>query len=647
MATPRWPALIVLMIATTTRSVTSAADWSNWGGVRADGVSAETGLMSTWPEGGPRVLWRKSLGQGYSSFAVVNGRAYTQYQDLWGQYLVCLDAATGDTVWSHRYEVPYETAGIYPGPRSTPAVFEGRVYGVSPDAVLFCCDAATGKPLWDVKTHSRFRGEGTEFGYSASPRVIDGKVLLPIGGRNAAVVAFDARTGDVVWQAGDEPASYCTLQTLTLAGTDYVLAYLQNGILLCRLDNGTVVWRDELSHGYDEHSALPLVQGDQFLISGPFKAGASMYRVTLDDNVTDKARARVLWSTPKFSNDTASSVLWDGAIYGFDLRDPQAKAHRPSRGEYRCLDWDTGTILWSDTTIGHATTLVADGKLWMFNDRGEIIVAHADRTAYREIGRAMVFPDEICWTAPALAEGRLFLRSMTHAVCLDVRDPSAHATSEAAKPVGVPLEQMPQATPAWKWEWLINGEREHPFMRPAVDELGWWYGWGIATMVPALLIGGVATFAWPSFKIVTMWCVMFLMLLLSAIATPLLNLRTDHFVLTWPATLFASFLSVLILGHTLRGRSLSWTEHLLARLGMLCFLGVCLLYFLLLRRFSLPHEWVFLAGFLPMWWPTSRLAAATLHRGITPSVVGRIALAFSAYFWICGGWHLLQTMRAG
>lgn len=592
------------------------------------------------------MLWRRALGQGYSSFAVVQGRAYTQSQDLWGQYLVCLDAATGETIWSHRYDVPYETAGIYPGPRSTPAVSDGRVYGVSPDAVLFCCDAATGKPLWDVKTHPRFRGEGTEFGYSASPRIIDGKVLLPIGGRDAAVVAFDARTGEVVWQAGDEPASYCTLQTLTLAGTEYGLAYLQNGILLCRLDNGTVVWRDELSHGYDEHSAMPLILDDHFLVSGPFKAGASMYRVTLDETAADKARARVTWSTPKFSNDTASSVLMNRAVYGFDLRDPQAKAHRPSRGEYRCLDWDTGTVLWSDTTIGHATTLVADGKLWLFNDRGEVIVAHADRTGYHEIGRAPVFQDEICWTVPALSDGRLFLRSMSHAVCLDVSDPHVVPANAIVKSTGVPLEQLSQVAPAWKWEWLINGEREHPFMRPAVDELVWWYGWSMAALLPGLLFGVTGMIVRPAFKTVILWNALLVMLVLSAIATPLLNRRTDQFVLTWPATLFVAFLSVLMLGHALRGRSLSWTEHLLARLGMLCFLGVCLLYFLLLRRFSLPHEWIFLAGFLPMWWPTSRLAAVALRRGMTPAVACGIIATFSADFWMCGGWHLLQTWRA-
>lgn len=621
--------------------------WPNLGGAQADGVSVETGLMSTWPEGGPRVLWRRAFGQGYSSFAVVDGKAYTQYQDLWGQYLVCLDVNSGETLWSYRYDVPYETAGIYPGPRSTPAVFDGRVYGISPDGVLFCCDAATGKHHWDVKTHQRFRGEGTEFGYSASPRVIDGKVLLPIGGRDAAVVAFDARTGDVVWQAGDEPASYCTLQTLTFNDTVLVLAYLQNGIFLCRLDNGTVVWRDELSHGYDEHSAMPLVRGDRFLISGPFKAGASMYRVTADEAVADKLHARAVWSTLKFSNDTASSVVTDGAIYGFDLRDPQAKAHRPSRGEYRCLDWETGAVLWSDATIGHATTVVADGKLWLFNDRGELIVAHADRSSFREIGRAPVFQDEICWTVPALSDGRLFLRSMSHAVCLDVRDPSTTITNAEAKPVGVPLEQLEQVAPAWRWEYLISGEREHPFMRPAIDELAWWYGWSLAAMAPALVLGVLGTLLWPSRKTGFVWGTVLLMVMLTSVATPFLNHSTDRFVLTWPAALFASFWGVLMLGHALRGRTLLWTEHVLARLGMLSFLGICLVYFLLLRRFSLPHEWVFLAGFLPLWWPTSRLAAATQRYGLTPLLACGVFVVFSAYFWCCGGWHLLQTWRAG
>lgn len=105
-----------------------AADWPEWGGPRCNGVSPETGLLAQWPSGAPVLRWRRVLGQGYSSFAIVQGRAYTQFQDLWGQYVACLDLDTGDTLWSHRYEIPYETAGIYPGPRSTPAVAGERVF---------------------------------------------------------------------------------------------------------------------------------------------------------------------------------------------------------------------------------------------------------------------------------------------------------------------------------------------------------------------------------------------------------------------------------------------------------------------------------------------------------------------------------------
>ncbi len=622
-----------------------ATDWPNWGGPAASGHSDETGLLEAWPAGGPRVCWRRDLGQGYASFAVVNGRAYTAEQDLWGQYLLCLDAETGRTIWRERFAAAYEAAGIYPGPRSTSAIADGRVFLVTPDAVVLAFDAITGAQVWRVETQARFHGAGTEFGYSASPRVLEGKVVLPIGGPNAAVVALDAATGATVWTAGDEPASYCTLQTLTLDGEILLLAYLQNGLLLCRLNDGSVVWREELSHGYDEHSAMPLVVDQEFIISGPFRAGATAYRVSQEP---ERIHAAIRWSSPKLSNDTASSVVVDGAIYGFDLRDPQAKAHRPSRGEFRCLDWETGAVRWSDTTIGHATVLVADGKLWLFNDRGELIVAHADATAYRELGRGSVFQDEICWTAPALADGRLYLRSMTGAVCLDVRQPVTSETTDAATSgSALTLDDSVQHTRRWRLDWLINGEREHPFMRPTFAELGEWYLWCLATLLPVALVFGVIQFVWPTRA--AWWTVGLLILWagLAFFATPVLNLWGQRFVFTWPATLFATFAGMVCLQLHWHGRVLSWRTAILARLVLFSFALECVGYFWLLRRFSLPHEWVFLLGFPVAWWPTTLVARSARRRGVSLLSLTFWTMAFSIYYWSCGGWHLLQTWLAG
>ena len=162
------------------------------------------------------MLWVRELGRGYSGFAAVGDRVYTQTQTLYGQSVVCLEADTGRTIWQQRYDWPYDAAGMYPGPRATPTYCEGRVYYASPQGRVGCLDAADGRPLWSLNVIEQFGGQGHGFGYSCSPLVEDGLVILPVGGKGASVVALRAEDGSTVWAAGDEPASYCSALPVTL-----------------------------------------------------------------------------------------------------------------------------------------------------------------------------------------------------------------------------------------------------------------------------------------------------------------------------------------------------------------------------------------------------------------------------------------------
>ena len=124
-----------------------AADWPQLRGPTLNGQSNER-LADQWPDSGPAVVWQRSLGQGYSAFVVVGNQAFTQTQSAFGQMVVCLDASNGETIWEHRYAAPYEPLGIYPGPRSTPSVTNGRVYFVTPDCEMGCLNANSGRPIW-------------------------------------------------------------------------------------------------------------------------------------------------------------------------------------------------------------------------------------------------------------------------------------------------------------------------------------------------------------------------------------------------------------------------------------------------------------------------------------------------------------------
>lgn len=182
-----------------TNSESNEPGWPQFRGPTFDAVSTETEIADSWPDVGPPVIWTRELGQGYSSFAAVGNKVYTQCQSIYRQSVVCLDAQTGDTIWSHNYDWPFEGGGLYPGPRSTPTLHNGRLYFAAPDGTIGCLDAETGKPIWSTNPKKQYRGRGTDFGYASSPVVVEDKVIVPVGGLDASVVALDATHGTIVW----------------------------------------------------------------------------------------------------------------------------------------------------------------------------------------------------------------------------------------------------------------------------------------------------------------------------------------------------------------------------------------------------------------------------------------------------------------
>lgn len=464
----------------------SRGNWPFIRGENFDGQSQESGLLDAWPSSGPPVLWTRELGQGYSSFVAWDDRIATQYQTLAGQFVACLKADTGKTLWQHRYDWPHETAGVYPGPRATPTYADGRVYFAAPNGLIGCITANEGTLLWSRNPTVEFKGQGTDFGYSCAPTVVDGMVLLPIGGRGASMIALDATDGSLVWRAGDDAASYTPAYPITLHERRCVLGYLQNTLVCHDLATGELILRYVLSSGYDEHSAWPIYAEPYLWISSPFKAGSELLEFTTDED----GPVRTVWKSTRMSNDIFSSVLVDGAIYGFDLHEAQAKTHRPSRGEFLCQDLMTGEELWSvgdpqqrhspgtstigdEPRIGHATVIVADGKLIMLNDTGELILARVNRDRYEELARLTVLGGEMCWTQPTLHRGRLFVRNHSRAACLFLGEPSTLETATLGQSITV--SDIPQREYVDIAAMILGIEPEYAFDIPSVAWLWNWF----------------------------------------------------------------------------------------------------------------------------------------------------------------------------
>ena len=671
-------------------AVTASPRWPQWRGATHDAISVETGLAESWPEAGPPVLWTKEIGKGYSSFIAVGDRVWTQTQTLYEQAVVCLDAQTGETIWSQKYGWPYDGGGLYPGPRATPTWQDGRIYYAAPEGTIGCLDAQTGRPIWKANPKKMFHGRGTDFGCAASPLVIDGKVIVPVGGLDASVVALDAKDGALVWKSGAMPASYASPLPITLNGRPRIVAFLENSLAILDFASGRLLWEDEFSHSYDEHSAAPLYREPFLMTAGPFRSGAKCYRLVEGAAL----KPITVWETPQFSNDVASSVLVEGFVYGFDLKDAQSRLNRPSRGEFRCLNFETGQIAWSTDKVGHASIIVADGKLILFNDKGEVILARVNPQQYEELARVTVFQDELSWSAAAFCHGRLFLRTPTRAACLYLGEQPLAPKIETKLVTDIPHVRSFDPTP------LLGGEREFPATVPEWFELRAWWLWSLAglllaticatatrlgmwclasrrmgtparplplseptTLAPRLITEAIhespavkhedrtGRSAHPTEAIwrhswlaprVVFWAVA---ILFGAIGSPLLNQRPgaqqrDEYVFLWPLVLWAALQLTLL--------AVTWAEsqpqparrkaRWLSRLAGLSLLATSGLYFHLCRRLGLSIEWGFLAGFLPAF-PVAALCARGLlarHRFAITTDLLCAAVSFSAYFWSCG-----------
>jgi outer membrane protein assembly factor BamB len=398
------------MVALALGAQAIAADWPQILGPARNGVYAGPPLSEAWGTAGPRVVWRKPIGQGLSGPVVAQNRVILFHRVANTEVVEAIDAASGKTQWQYTYPTSYrDDFGFDEGPRAVPVVANGVVYTFGAEGQLHAVDLASGKKIWSEDTMRRFGVPKGFFGAAGSPLVEDGRVIANIGGKNAGIVAFDAKTGKVLWTATEDAASYSSGIGATIAGRRTAVFLTRHELVGLDPAAGQVrfqhPWRARQAASVN--AATPIVNGDFIFVSAEYGPGAGVLRF-------DGSKLTDVWSSDDvLSNHYATSVFADGYLYGFHGRQEFGQS-------FRAVEFQTGKVRWSQDRFGAGSVTLAGNRLLILRENGEMVLAAASPDGFKPLARAQILPATVR-AYPAIADGMVYMRNDNTLVCLDLR----------------------------------------------------------------------------------------------------------------------------------------------------------------------------------------------------------------------------------
>lgn len=392
----------------------AAADWPQFLGPQRNGISSETGLLDKLPSGGPKEVWRAEGGIGMSGLAIRAGMLATLVQKSGQQFVVAFDAKTGKPLWETSIAPEYKNA-MGNGPRATATMTANAVFAFSGQGILCALAPDSGKILWKVDVFGELGGKPAEYGMACSPLVVDNLVMVTAGTQGGTLLGFDAKTGKLRWKAGSGTPGYSSPALREVGGTKQIIAFTGAGAAGVVPQSGEVLWEYPYKTDYDCNIATPLAYEGQVFISAGENHGSALLSLTAQ-NETFKV-GEVWTSFGKGSvlrNEWQTSILLDGHLYGLDNVGSAGPVTHLT-----CVNAKTGKCVWQQPRFGKSNLIAADGKLFISTMKGELVVVRATTDGFDELGRAKVLGTTR--QAPALANGRLYLRDDREIVCLDVR----------------------------------------------------------------------------------------------------------------------------------------------------------------------------------------------------------------------------------
>ncbi|MBL7188975.1 MAG: PQQ-like beta-propeller repeat protein [Phycisphaerae bacterium] len=426
----REKSILAIIVGLAVAGQVFAEDWPQWRGANRDGVWREKGIVQKLDN--LQVRWRTEVANGYCSPTVAAGRVYLTdrlTKPAQVERIHCFDATNGKVIWSYSYECRYGKVGYPDGPRASVTINDGRAFSLGTLGHLFCFDSAKGDVLWTKDLKSEYDIKMPVWGIAAAPLVESDLLILHIGGENACLIALDKITGTEKWRALDDRASYSAPIIIEQAGERVLVCWTGDSVSGLDPATGKLHWRHPFTPSKMVlNIATPVFENGYLFVSG-FYDGSLLLKVDPHSLAVKKVWRRM----GKSERDTDSlhccistPIIQGDHIYGVD-----------SHGELRCLDLLTGDRIWQSLEAvpkdrwSNIHMVRNEDRIWMFNERGELIISKLSPEGFHEISRAKIIePTEgqlkrrggVCWSHPAFADKNIYVRNDRELICVDLSD---------------------------------------------------------------------------------------------------------------------------------------------------------------------------------------------------------------------------------
>jgi outer membrane protein assembly factor BamB len=362
-------------------------------------------LDPDWSRRPPRELWRRTVGEGWASLAVVGQAAVTHEQRGEDEVVARYDLGTGRQVWIHAHHAPFNTTVGGSGPRTTPSIDDGRVYVLGATGVLSCLDLEDGRRLWS-RNVLRDHGAGQpDWGMASSPLVAGELVMVQLGNRGNGLAAYDRTTGEPAWRVGHDSGTYTSPLLATVAGLEQVLVVYHTFVIGHDPVTGEILWQHEWPNPGGERVTMPLVIGDdRLLVSAGYGVGSRMLRLARTEAGLE---AELVWESRRLKSKFAPMVFHEGVVYGLD------------DGVLVALDPETGERLWKRGRYGHGQLIRVGNVLLVQAENGDVVLVAARPDEHRRLASLSALPGKT-WNPPALSGQVLLVRNDREAAAFEL-----------------------------------------------------------------------------------------------------------------------------------------------------------------------------------------------------------------------------------